>query len=123
VTETHTQLIDRLSAEFERNRIRDYIRETYGVPAEVGQRVAYTYREYRQGTIVGFIDAHLLVTLDGETEPHKYHPTWEMEYLTGPRKIEYCGVCNEEIKPGQPAEFGAPREDAWTGVHLECPQP
>ena len=67
--------------------VRDYVRRFYGVPADVGVRVAYTYQGRRDGTIVGFDDegAYLLVRLDGEETVGRYHPTWEIEYLVSER--------------------------------------
>ena len=63
--------------------VRDLIRRQYGVPAEVGGRIAYTYQGRREGTIVGFDTegAYLLIRLDGEDDARRYHPTWEIEYL------------------------------------------
>lgn len=55
----------------------DYIREHYGVPAEVGCRVVV---DAHVGVIVGADQAHLLVELtDGRTV--SAHPTWRVQYL------------------------------------------
>lgn len=60
----------------------EYIRETYKVPTNKGQRVSYTGDGVaRQGTIVGARNAHIMVLLDGDKKPGAYHPTWEMKYL------------------------------------------
>jgi hypothetical protein len=63
-----------------------YIREYYGVPAEVGCRVVV---DSHVGVIVGASDARLLVELaDGRTIIA--HPTWRVWYL---------GVAAEERNP------------------------
>jgi hypothetical protein len=59
----------------------EYIRRYYGVPAKRGQRVCYTYKGRREGTITGARNQYILVRLDGENRTGAYHPTWEMEYL------------------------------------------
>lgn len=62
-----------------------YIRKTYSVPAKVGMRVIYTgdaSGEYRRGTIRGADGSYLRVLLDGEIKPRRFHPTWELLYLT-----------------------------------------
>lgn len=60
-----------------------YIREHYNVPAHLNGRVRYTWRGERLGTIVGTSGARLLIRLDGDQGWSPYHPTWEIEYLTG----------------------------------------
>lgn len=57
-----------------------YIRETYGVPAQRGGRVEYTHSG-RLGTITGSRNAHLRIKLDGDRRSGIYHPTWQMRYL------------------------------------------
>ena len=60
----------------------EYIKETYGVPAEVGGRVRYTGGKTPcEGTIKGARNAHLKILLDGDDMSGLYHPTWELEYL------------------------------------------
>lgn len=60
-----------------------YIRNHYGVPAQLKGRVLYTYRgRNQQGTIVGTSGASLMILLDGARRPAPYHPTWELQYLT-----------------------------------------
>ena len=56
----------------------EYIRSYYKVPAFKGARVKY---EDRDGEIVGAEGQHLLIKLDGETEPGIYHPDWHITYL------------------------------------------
>lgn len=55
-----------------------YIKEFYGVPAEIGGRVKYLGKF---GTIVGATQAHLRIRLDGEEYVGYYHPAWRIEYL------------------------------------------
>jgi hypothetical protein len=55
----------------------EYIRNTYGVPAQVGGRVIY---DDKQGTIRGATN-HLVVQMDGEKKHVRLHPTWEIAYL------------------------------------------
>lgn len=59
----------------------DRIRATYGVPAELGRRIAFNYLERREGMIVGTHAAHLVVQFDGTAGTHVLHPTWKLEYL------------------------------------------
>jgi hypothetical protein len=60
----------------------DYIRDAYQVPAKIGGEVIYTgSRLTQRGTITGAKGAHLMILLDGETKPSKFHPTWELHYL------------------------------------------
>lgn len=54
-----------------------YIRGYYQVPAEINRPVVF---DGKPGRIVGTSDAHLMIRLDGETEPIPVHPTWHMEY-------------------------------------------
>lgn len=61
----------------------DYIKETYRVPAEIGQKVRFAFNN-STGEIVGANGAHVIVRwLDGpakgETSP--LHPTWQLNYL------------------------------------------
>lgn len=59
-----------------------YIRDYYGVPAQLKGRVLYTWQNAKQlGTIVGTSGASLLILMDGERHPAPYHPTWELRYL------------------------------------------
>ena len=60
----------------------EYIKQTYGVPAEVGGRVRYTGGKVScEGTIKGSCNASLEILLDGDDMSGVYHPTWELEYL------------------------------------------
>lgn len=60
----------------------EYIRETYGVPAKKGGRVAfYDDGVVKYGVITGTHNAHLKIKLDGEQRAGCYHPTWNLEYL------------------------------------------
>ena len=62
----------------------EYVRSYYGVPAHRDGRIHFAY-DGRGGTITGFRGQYLLVTFDGDTEPSTLHPTWQVEYLAGPR--------------------------------------
>jgi hypothetical protein len=65
----------------------DYIRNTYGVPAQIGGRVEYQPEipgaQNWQGTITAAEGAYLRILRDGdeETYPAPFHPTWNMRYL------------------------------------------
>lgn len=60
-----------------------YIRDYYGVPAQLNGRVLYTWQAANQlGTIVGTSGARLLVLMDGERHAVPFHPTWELQYVT-----------------------------------------
>lgn len=65
--------------EFPRVDTGAYVRHFYGVPAEKGMRVVV---DGKPGVIAGFVDAYLLVLLDGHTEPGRCHPTWRVQYET-----------------------------------------
>lgn len=56
----------------------DYVRGRYGVPAFLDRRV--TVYTGAQGHIIGGEGGRILVLLDGETHPRRYHPTWRVEY-------------------------------------------
>ena len=59
-----------------------YVRDYYRVPARCGGRIVYRGGQVpREGTVVGFRDAYLLIRLDGECEIRSYHPTWMIDYL------------------------------------------
>lgn len=57
-----------------------YIREHYGVPATVGQRIEY---KGKPGVIVGGASggAYLMVKLDGNKHAETYHPTFDIKYV------------------------------------------
>jgi len=64
----------------------DYICQSYGVPANRGQRIRYTGDKSpkataRDGTITGAEGPHLRIRMDGDSFASIYHPTWEIEYL------------------------------------------
>jgi len=63
-----------------------YIRDTYDVPANIGQRIRFCGDT--EGVIVGGTNAHLKCQMDGDKKGRLriYHPTWNMEYLN--EKIE-----------------------------------
>jgi len=66
----------------------EYIRAAYAVPAKKGQWVRYTgvkgpTAKAREGVITGAEGAHLRIRLDGDSFSNIYHPTWEIEYLSG----------------------------------------
>lgn len=59
----------------------DYIRRTYGVPAEIGKRIHFLYSDSK-GSIVGSESGRILVRFDyGRVLP--LHPSWEIIYLEG----------------------------------------
>lgn len=58
------------------------LRRYYGVPAKRGGRVAFTWRERREGTILSARGHKLWIRFDGDTHrAGPFHPTWEIEYL------------------------------------------
>lgn len=65
-----------------------YIRDTYGVPAYRGARVAYHHGKIgidpRFGTIVSTDGAYLRIRFDGDkrTYPAPFHPEWGLSYLS-----------------------------------------
>lgn len=61
----------------------EYIRETYGVPAEKGGRVKYTNGSgvATEGAITGTHAAYIKVKMDGNKLSKCYHPTYNIEYL------------------------------------------
>lgn len=64
----------------------DYIRHSYGVPAQRGGRVTWweTLGAQVVGTIVGTRGHYLRVRLDGETRARTLHPTWRIGYHEPP---------------------------------------
>jgi hypothetical protein len=56
----------------------DYIRKYYGVPAKRGGRIKFGNDP---GTIVGSVDCHLRVRLDGAKRTIRIHAVWAVEYL------------------------------------------
>lgn len=64
-----------------------YIRQYYGVPAEVGMRVKFHFlinpfgNPTSQTGVIKGADHHLFVLLDGEKKPRRFHPTWLISYL------------------------------------------
>lgn len=61
----------------------DYIRDHYGVPAQLEGRIRFTWSGWLgdpAGTIVGADGPHLQVLFDSG-ELGNLHPTWEIEYL------------------------------------------
>lgn len=59
-----------------------YIRDTYGVPAKCGGRVAFTGDGTRQeGTIVSARGQYLRVRMDVDGFVSVLHPTWKLEFL------------------------------------------
>lgn len=64
----------------------EYIRTSYNVPANRGQRVRYSgdkgpKASAREGVITGAHGAHIRIRMDGDSFSNIYHPTWELEYL------------------------------------------
>lgn len=63
-----------------------YIRDTYGVPAQRGMRVEYAGGETpRRGTITGTGGCGILIRLDGDKHSLPFHPTWRLRYLADAR--------------------------------------
>ena len=62
------------------------LRRYYGVPARRGGRVAYTWKDRREGEILSAENHKLWIRFDdsGRREG-PFHPTWEIEYLKGRR--------------------------------------
>ncbi|HEP7942739.1 TPA: hypothetical protein VDT27_001023 [Pseudomonas aeruginosa] len=61
----------------------EFIRKAYAVPCERGGQVIYRGRGTEErGTITSAKGAHLMIKLDGESKPRKFHPTWELQYLS-----------------------------------------
>ena len=60
-----------------------YIREHYGVPAEVGRMVRYEppHTAPRVGVIVGTSGSYLRVRYEGVPGTALHHPTWCLTYL------------------------------------------
>lgn len=55
-----------------------YVREMYGVPADVGRRIRYCGQD---ASIVGGDGGYLVAAIDGEDSAVLLHPTWRVEYL------------------------------------------
>ena len=67
----------------------EYIRQDYGVPAEIGRRITF---HGKPGVITGFKDAHILAQVQGYgRRPVPLHPTWEINYLAD------CQQCGGQI--------------------------
>lgn len=56
-----------------------YVREMYGVPAEVGRRVLFNGEP---AEITGGDGHYLQIVLGTAREPMRVHPTWHLDYLT-----------------------------------------
>jgi hypothetical protein len=59
----------------------EYVRTTYGVPAKRGMRVTV---DGRPGVITSFRQGKLRVRFDGMRFSIPAHPTWRVDYDTGP---------------------------------------
>jgi hypothetical protein len=55
-----------------------YIQDYYQVPAKLDGRVI---ADGKPGTIKGAQDQYLMLLIDGDTKPSKWHPTWRIIYL------------------------------------------
>lgn len=63
--------------------LKQVIRKAYSVPCKRGGQVIYRGRGTEErGTITSAKGAHLMIKLDGESKPRKFHPTWELQYLS-----------------------------------------
>ncbi|HGP4248533.1 TPA: hypothetical protein ACQT19_005347 [Pseudomonas aeruginosa] len=61
----------------------EFIRKAYAVPCKRGGQVIYRGRGTEErGTITSAKGAHLMIKLDGERKPRKFHPAWELQYLS-----------------------------------------
>lgn len=62
----------------------EYIRQYYGVPAELGRRVRYAPPGHAPqiGTIVGTSGSYLRVSYETFPGTALHHPTWCLSYLT-----------------------------------------
>jgi hypothetical protein len=68
-------------AEFNNMNHLEYIRKTYGVPANKGQRIRYGSAVKIYGTIIVGMNARLRVRFDNVKRTANLHPTLEVEYL------------------------------------------
>ncbi|HDY6857536.1 TPA: hypothetical protein RRC65_006157 [Pseudomonas aeruginosa] len=60
----------------------EFIRKAYAVPCKRGGQVIYRGRGTEErGTITSAKGAHLMIKLDGESRPRRFHPTWALQYL------------------------------------------
>ncbi|HHM8388540.1 TPA: hypothetical protein ACRNQE_000141 [Pseudomonas aeruginosa] len=60
----------------------EFIRMAYNVPCKRGGKVIYRGRGTDEhGTITSAKGAHLMIKLDGESRPRRFHPTWALLYL------------------------------------------
>lgn len=67
-----------------RTQQMEYVRQTYGVPADKGKRVRFTGSTHpMEGTIIRAKDGRLVIHLDGNPSNWRgvFHPTWKLEYL------------------------------------------
>jgi hypothetical protein len=66
----------------------EYIRKKYKVPAKLGARIRYTGGvKPKVGKIIGTINGHLIVKLNGQRMTYPYHPTWKIEYLDNEAEV------------------------------------
>jgi len=67
-----------------------YIRETYKVPANRGERVVIFSGQ--KGTIKSARGGHLMILVDGQKIAKPFHPTWNIDYFSN------CPWLGEEEK-------------------------
>ena len=80
----------------------EYVRDTYGVPAEIGRRIRF--RGDKEGVIIKDMGNYIGVNFDSDKPgiAKPLHPTWEVEYLeigsirkmtkSQKRYQEYCEI-------------------------------
>ncbi len=73
---------------------REYVRTSYGVPADFGMRVRV---DGRAGIIVGFHNAYLRVKFDNGGAVLPCHPSWRTEYIDDAGEVIHRGEGFPEV--------------------------
>ena len=70
----------------------EYIKKTYGVPAEIGCRVVV---DGQSGIIVADCGQYIGGRLDTDAPDmiRNFHPTWRVEYLEPNKVVKICTEC------------------------------
>ena len=64
----------------------EWVRKAYSVPAKRGGRVEYTGSgKSWLGTITSAQGGRLRIRMDGQKRSRRFHPTWEILYLSEPQ--------------------------------------
>ncbi len=71
----------------------EYIRDTYHVPAYIGQEIIEW--EGREGNITGAYQGHLLVSFVEGPYSGTYHPTWEICYVS---PVHMCFMSEKNLE-------------------------